>query len=100
MLDQRSPTVKELMDEFLNHQSQPEVKSNFRGGTSPQGRQSPGYAKMGVKGKELKLRDAKEDQVNLLERGILVKKLDKSFVKLNSPKKDDFLREAFASYDE
>jgi len=55
---------------------------------------------MGVKGREVKLRDAKEDQANLQERETLIKKLDKSFVKLNSPKKDDFLREAFAPYDE
>ena len=36
---------------------------------------------MEVSGKELRLKDAKEDQANLLERESLIKKLDKNFLK-------------------
>ena len=84
MLDQRAPTLKELVDEILlqRHQISESFQNKQSKATpSSPGQNQSGYTEMEVSGKELRLKDAKEDQANLLERESLIKKLDKNFLK-------------------
>jgi len=84
MLDQRAPTLKELVDEILlqRHQiSEAFQNKQARASQSSSTLNELGYNKMTINGKEVKLKDSKEDQANLLERESLIKKLDKNFVK-------------------
>ena len=45
-----------------------------------------------IQGTELQLKHVKEDHYNSIQRQKAIKKLEQSFVKVHTPRRDDFLR--------